>query len=99
MVNRELRRYLSVQVEELGVPSIDLMGDVPDKLEAVLGIQPLGEPGRYRQLKRSYFEWVEAIENALAHDDGRDPVGKQRTIRLCRESIRLLSSSDSILSG
>lgn len=75
MVNRELHEYLTRRVEEAGVKSIDLMGGVLNLLEKELGIQPIGEPGRYRQLKRDYFERVAAMEYAMAHDDGRDPAG------------------------
>jgi len=37
-----------------------------------VGRQPLGTPGRYRTLRADYFRRVEAIEYAVAHDDGRN---------------------------
>ncbi len=39
----------------------------------MLGQKPLGRPGLYRQVHRDYFQRVEAIDFAVAHDDGQKP--------------------------
>ncbi len=75
LVNAQLRRQLVEQADQAGVPAIDLMGPLMDRLTAVLGQEPLGQPGRYHQLHRSYFERVAAIEYAIRHNDGRNPDG------------------------
>jgi regulator of PEP synthase PpsR (kinase-PPPase family) len=41
-----------------------------EHLSEVLGQQPAGKPGLYRQQREAYFARVEAIEFTVAHDDG-----------------------------
>jgi len=73
LVDAQLREYLLNLAQTLGVVTIDLMGTLLTRLESVLGQAPLGQPGRYRQMNRPYFERVAAIEYTLAHDDGLRP--------------------------
>lgn len=75
MVERSLRRLLVARAEEHGIVAIDLMGPLLEHLSAVLGAQPLENPGLYRRLNQAYFERVSAIDYAMAHDDGKDPAG------------------------
>ncbi len=75
MVEQALRRLLTEQAAEEAVVAIDLMGPLLEHLSAVLGEQPLGNPGLYRRLNQAYFERVSAIDYAMAHDDGKDPAG------------------------
>jgi regulator of PEP synthase PpsR (kinase-PPPase family) len=75
LVDDHLRVTLTRLAQEWGVVSIDLMGGLLSRLSQVLGQQPAGQPGLYRQLHRAYFERVSAIEFAMAHDDGKDPGG------------------------
>lgn len=75
MVDTDLRRQLIDLAQEKNVMAIDLMGDLLERLTTVLGQPPAQKPGLYRQLHRSYFERIEAIEYALAHDDGQNPEG------------------------
>ena len=70
LVDAHLREFLINLAQTLGVVTIDLMGPLLERLENVLGQPPLGQPGRYRQMNRPYFERVAAIEYTLAHDDG-----------------------------
>lgn len=71
LVDDELRRELVQQARELHISQIDAMGRVMRRLSTVLGREPLGQPGRYRQLRAAYFDRVEAIEFAVRHDDGQ----------------------------
>ena len=73
LVDAHLREILLNLAQTLGVVTIDLMGPLLVRLESVLGQPPLGQPGRYRQMNRPYFERVAAIEYTLAHDDGLRP--------------------------
>ena len=75
IVDAGLRRTLTDLAQEQGVESIDLMGDLMSRLSQVLGQEPIGRPGLYRQLHHAYFERVEAIEFAMAHDDGKSSGG------------------------
>ncbi len=73
LVDAELRQALIRLARQHNVEAIDLMGHLLSRLSAILGQTPLGQPGLYRQLREAYFERVEAIEFAVAHDDGRNP--------------------------
>jgi len=75
LVDTKMRERLTKQAHEYGVASIDLMGPLLERLTTVLGQPPLEKPGLYRQLHRPYFERIEAIEYALAHDDGQNRGG------------------------
>jgi regulator of PEP synthase PpsR (kinase-PPPase family) len=75
LVDARLRQALMELARRRGVVAIDLMGPLLSRLATVLGCEPLGQPGLYRQLHRPYFERVAAIEYTLAHDDGQHPEG------------------------
>jgi regulator of PEP synthase PpsR (kinase-PPPase family) len=72
LVDTTLRDAMNAFGKDSNIVTIDLMGALFDNLSAVLGQEPLGEPGLYRQLNREYFERVAAIEFSMAHDDGRN---------------------------
>lgn len=71
LVHPGLRRALTRQAREQKVVAIDLMGRVLSQLTRILGRKPIGRPGVYRQLRKDYFNRIEAIEFAVEHDDGR----------------------------
>jgi [pyruvate, water dikinase]-phosphate phosphotransferase / [pyruvate, water dikinase] kinase len=73
LVDDKLREALISLGEKNRVATIDLMGALLDRLSEVLGRKPLGQPGLYRQLHRDYFRRVDAIDFAVAHDDGQRP--------------------------
>jgi hypothetical protein len=75
LVDAQLREALIRLAGERGVVSIDLAGELLARLSDVLGQEPIGRPGLYRQLHRAYFQRVEAIEFTMAHDDGAHPQG------------------------
>jgi regulator of PEP synthase PpsR (kinase-PPPase family) len=71
LVDHQCRQTLSEAATRAGVWHFDLAGPLLNYLAGVLRQTPLGQPGRYRQLHQSYFDRVEAIEFAVAHDDGK----------------------------
>ena len=73
IVDPGLRHYLVKKAKEQGIVTIDLMGQVLDKIENFLGIAPLGTPGLYREIHQVDLKQVTAIDFALAHDDGLKP--------------------------
>jgi regulator of PEP synthase PpsR (kinase-PPPase family) len=75
MVDGHLRDCLVRLAQERGVVAIDLMGPLMSRLAELLGQEPAGHPGLYRQLHQDYFERVAVIDFAMAHDDGRHPAG------------------------
>lgn len=85
LVDPALRRALIFQGEKQNVVTIDLMGDLLERLADVLGCSPKGKPGLYRKLRKDYFDRISAIEFTIAHDDG--------------QRARDLSSADIVLLG
>ncbi len=75
LVEKPLRDLLMHEAYSRGVRAVDLTGPLFDWLTPVLGQQPLGRPGMYRQLHSQYFERVAAIDYTMAQDDGKNPAG------------------------
>ncbi len=73
LVDANLRQELIHRARENNVIAVDLIGGLLSQLTTLLGREPLGQPGLYRQLRESYFERIEAIEFTVKHDDGRNP--------------------------
>lgn len=71
LVNTSHRVTLIRMARERHVFTIDLIGTLLSRLAHILGQEPLGQPGLYRQLREDYFNRVEAIEFTVAHDDGK----------------------------
>lgn len=71
MVNSDCRRLLAVEASKAGVVTFDLAGHLIEHLSRELAMAPLGQPGLYRQLHKSYYDRIEAIEFTVAHDDGK----------------------------
>jgi regulator of PEP synthase PpsR (kinase-PPPase family) len=71
LVDAGLRQQLVELAAASNVAAVDLFGPLLTHLSQVLDQQPAGQPGLYRQLNHSYFQRVEAIEFAVAHDDGK----------------------------
>lgn len=72
LVDVDMRQALNRLARKRNVAAIDLMGRLLSQLTALLGQEPLGQPGLYRQLRQDYFDRVEAIEFTVANDDGRN---------------------------
>ncbi|AIM15638.1 MULTISPECIES: pyruvate, water dikinase regulatory protein [Neobacillus] len=75
LVKPEMRTFMKERAEEEGIPAVDLIGPIMDKIQEFTGKTPLCEPGLVRKLDEDYFKKVEAIEFAVKYDDGRDPRG------------------------
>lgn len=73
LVDARLRKALIRLSKKRNVAAIDLMGPLISRLSDLLGKEPLGHPGLYRQLHKAYFDRVAAIEFTVAHDDGKNP--------------------------
>ena len=71
LVDNKLRKALVRLCNEKKIATIDLMGEVLNRLTKVLEMKPAGQPGLYRKLHQDYFDRVEAIEFAMNHDDGQ----------------------------
>lgn len=71
MVDAAMRQAVVQMAQRYQVPTFDLAGSLMDYLTMHLQEAPLGQPGRYRRLNETYFRRIEAIEFAVAHDDGK----------------------------
>ncbi len=71
LVDVTLRRALVTLAHEHHLVEIDLMGQAVDQFARHLGQMPLGQPGLYRKQNEEDFKRIEAIEFAVAHDDGK----------------------------
>ncbi|HRD67182.1 MAG TPA: pyruvate, water dikinase regulatory protein [Candidatus Competibacter sp.] len=75
LVDVDLRLTLDRLARDRGVLAVDLIGPLLAQLQVVLGTDPAGQPGLYREQNREALERTEAIDYTLAHDDGRHPEG------------------------
>ena len=70
LVNPDTRQRLEEHCRHLGLPAVPVLDQVTAALEAQLGQEARGRPGRQHMMDESYFKRVEAIQYTIAHDDG-----------------------------
>ncbi|MBE0568453.1 MAG: kinase/pyrophosphorylase [Deltaproteobacteria bacterium] len=75
LVEGGLREALIRLGRKRGVATIDLMGPLLEQVAGKTGGKPLEQPGLYRELRKDYFDRVDAIDFAVYHDDGGRPDG------------------------
>jgi hypothetical protein len=74
LANGDLREAALFFARTLNVPSIDMVGHAVVRLLDLMNIQPETHPEVYRHINEDYFRRIEAIEFAVAHDDGLRPM-------------------------
>jgi hypothetical protein len=87
LVDANLREQLADLVHDYQLVHFDLIGPLLNHLQLQLRQEPLGQPGLYRKLREHDLKRIEAIEFAVAHDDG------QRIHELHRAEIVLVGVS------
>ena len=70
LVNPETRKRLEEQCRTMSLPAVPVLDSVTAALEAALGQEAHGRPGRQHLMDQAYFDRVEAIQFTIAHDDG-----------------------------
>lgn len=70
LVDPKVREAVARQTQIEHVPTVDILGPVLSALGDHLGRAPRRQPGLSYQLKREYYERVDAVNFTLAHDDG-----------------------------
>ncbi|UAB78471.1 kinase/pyrophosphorylase [Erythrobacter sp. SCSIO 43205] len=70
LVNPETRTRLEDHCRHLGLPAVPVLDQVTSALEAQLGQEAHGRPGRQHSMDDDYFRRVDAIQFTIAHDDG-----------------------------
>ena len=71
MINKMLSATLIAECARLGVPCIDVLDGVISRLQQYFGQNIRGQPGRQHRLDDHYFHRIDAMQYALAHDDGQ----------------------------
>ncbi len=71
LVDTELREKLKLECARRGLPCIAVLANVVNELSSYLGMEVHALPGRQHELNEDYFSRVDAINYALAHDDGQ----------------------------
>ncbi len=71
MVNHKLRNDLIEGCRRLGLPCIPVLDPVMHSLANYFGVEMSGQPGLQHALDAEYFNRMEAMNFALAHDDGQ----------------------------
>jgi regulator of PEP synthase PpsR (kinase-PPPase family) len=75
LVNPLLRRQLEEACATLGVPCVPVLDAVIGALAKHLGMESQARPGRQHELDEEYFNRIDAMAFAMAHDDGQNVEG------------------------
>lgn len=73
MIDPDLRKGLIEEAKTKGAVEFDIIGPLLERMNRVLGKEPLNKPGLYRHQHQAYYERMEAIEFTRAQDDGQNP--------------------------
>jgi regulator of PEP synthase PpsR (kinase-PPPase family) len=71
IVNLDLRRELETKCVELGIPAIAVLDPMLATLSAYLGRPAASRAGAQRSLDAEYYRRIDALNFAMAHDDGQ----------------------------
>jgi regulator of PEP synthase PpsR (kinase-PPPase family) len=71
VVSDNLRKFIDSTSQQTGVPAVDLLGPLLEKLSRYLKRNPETQPGLFHQVNENYFKRIEAIEFTVKHDDGK----------------------------
>lgn len=71
LVDNALRDLLRMECAKRGLPCIAVISTVVAELSSYLGMESHAQPGKQHEMNEEYFTRVEAINFALAHDDGQ----------------------------
>jgi regulator of PEP synthase PpsR (kinase-PPPase family) len=84
VVSPELREYIHAQSQELSVEAVDLIGSLIGKLGGLFDRPPINTPSAAQPLTEDYFRRIDAVEFAVASDDGKEPRNfKRADVVLC----------------
>lgn len=70
LVDEPLRGQLQEVCRELKVPCVSILDPIITSLAGYLGLESKRQPGRQHVLNAAYFMRMDAMDFALAHDDG-----------------------------
>lgn len=71
LIDRAMRQQLQDACWARQIPCVAVMDPVLNAMAAYLGMESAAQPGRQHNMDAEYFRRIEAMEYALAHDDGQ----------------------------
>ena len=71
LVNPELRRELETECRVLGVPCLGVLDGAFGAMGEFLGLAETHRPGGQHEVDQRYMHRIEALNFAIAHDDGQ----------------------------
>jgi regulator of PEP synthase PpsR (kinase-PPPase family) len=71
LVNASIRDFLEAECKRMNVPCVSALDPVMVALSGYLGLKHKTRPGHQHQLNDEYFDRIEAMDFALATDDGQ----------------------------
>ncbi len=71
LVDPALRDMLKMECTKRGLPCIEVLSGVVSELSAYFGVESHAQTGKQYELNEEYFTRMDAINYALAHDDGQ----------------------------
>lgn len=71
LADGNLRDMLKVACNKMGLPCIEILSSVVSELSSYLGMESHARAGKQHELNEEYFTRMDAINYALAHDDGQ----------------------------
>jgi len=75
LVNHDRRKLLESRCAELNIPAISILDPTLSMLGRYLGSAMISEVGAQRNLDAEYYNRIEALDFAMAHDDGQNVQG------------------------
>ncbi len=75
LVNEDRRKMLESYCAKLNIPAISILDPTLSMLGRYLGASMISEVGAQRTLDAEYYGRIEALDYAMAHDDGQNVMG------------------------
>jgi regulator of PEP synthase PpsR (kinase-PPPase family) len=71
IANEELRGLLEERCAQIGMPAVAVLDPILAQVSRYLGVEQTQRVGASRELDASYFKRIDALNFAMAHDDGQ----------------------------
>lgn len=75
ILNPDLRQHLEQRCKELSIPTLAVLDPVLEAVSRYLGQEASSQVGAQRTLGADYYHRIEALNFAMAHDDGQNVDG------------------------
>jgi [pyruvate, water dikinase]-phosphate phosphotransferase / [pyruvate, water dikinase] kinase len=72
IANEELRSLLEERAAQISMPCVAVLDPILDKVSRYLGVEQTHRVAANRALDDSYFKRIDALNFAMAHDDGQN---------------------------